>query len=259
MATDTPFITTRIERHGQVARLTVDRPRKLNSLTPEAIADLRTAAERLHDNDKLRAVVLTGAGEKAFVGGADIGTLASLDSRGARAFITSVHQAIAAVSAIPVPVIARINGWCLGAGLELAIGCDLLIAADHAVFGMPEVKVGVPSVIEAALLPRLIGWGKAAELVLLGENIDAREAAHIGLVQKVVPLVELDDAVDRWIESLLAAGPQAVRLQKKLLRRWAVLPVDQAIEAGIDCFAEAYTTDEPARLAGGFVDRRARR
>jgi len=252
------FVRTEIERHGQVARLTIDRSRKLNSLTPEAIAELTAAAGRLQANDKLRAVVLTGAGEKAFVGGADIHTLASLDTRGARQFITNLHLAIAAVGAIPVPVIARVNGWCLGAGLELAIGCDLLVAAEHAMFGMPEVKVGVPSVIEAALLPRLVGWGKAAELVLLGENIDAAEAARIGLVQKVVPAAELDAAVDRWVESLLAAGPHAVRLQKKLLRRWAVLPVDRAIEAGIDALAEAYATDEPARLAGGFAARRNR-
>ena len=252
---DMSLITTDLQRGGAVARLTVNRPTKLNSLTPEAIAELTQAAERLQRMERLRAVVLTGAGDKAFVGGADIHTLASLDTRGARAFITALHLAITAVGAIPVPVIARVNGWCLGAGLELAIGCDLLVAAEHAMFGMPEVKVGVPSVIEAALLPRLVGWGKAAELVLLGENIDAREAHRIGLVQKVVPAAALDQAVESWIEALLAAGPQAVRLQKKLLRRWAVLPVDQAIEAGIDALAEAYTSDEPARLAGAFAQR----
>jgi enoyl-CoA hydratase/carnithine racemase len=253
---DEHLIITDLLRGGQVARLTVNRPSKLNSLTPEAIAALRAAAERLQGNDKLRAVVLTGAGEKAFVGGADVGTLASLDTRGARAFITSLHEAIAAIGAIPVPVIARINGWTLGAGLELAIGCDLLVAAEHAMFGMPEVKVGVPSVIEAALLPRLVGWGKAAELVLLGENIDAAEAHRIGLVQKVVPMAGLDAAVDCWLDSLIAAGPLAIRLQKKLMRRWAELPTHEAILAGIDALAEAYTTDEPARLAGGFVNRR---
>ena len=252
---DEQLILTSLERDGRVARLTINRPRKLNSLTSEAIAELTQAARVLQGKDKLRAVVLTGSGDKAIVGGADIGTLASLDARSGRAFITSMHAAIAAVAAIPVPVIARINGWCLGAGLELAAGCDLLVAAEHAMLGMPEVKVGVPSVIEAALLPRLIGWGKAAELVLTGENIDAAEAWRLGLVQKVVPLADLDAAVDAWLDSLLAAGPKAVRLQKKLMRRWAVLTVDQAIEAGIDCFAEAYTTDEPARLAGSFARR----
>lgn len=257
--TDEQHILTALERDGQVARITVNRPRKLNSLTPEAIAELTQAARVLQGKDRLRAVVLTGAGDKAFVGGADIGTLASLDARTGRAFITGMHEAIAAVQAIPVPVIGRINGWCLGAGLELAAGCDLLAAAEHAMFGMPEVKVGVPSVIEAALLPRLIGWGKTAELVLTGENIDSAEALRLGLVQKRVPLAGLDAAVDSWLESLLAAGPQAVRLQKKLMRRWAVLALDQAIEAGIDCFAEAYATDEPARLAGGFAARRKAR
>src|SRR5262249_30994321 len=133
--------------------------------------------------------------------------------------------------------------------------CDLQIAADHAHFGMPEVKVGVPSVIEAALLPRLIGWGKAAELVLLGEAIDAQEAHRIGLVQKLAPAAALDAEVERWLEALLAAGARAVRLQKKLMRRWAVLPIEQAIEAGIDTLAEAYGGDEPARFAGAVANR----
>ena len=249
------LISTEIVRDGAVAWLTLRRPAKLNSLTPEMIVALGEAATRLAGSERLRAVVLTGEGEKAFCGGADVATLASLDTHGARRFITQLHETIAAVGRIPVPVIARVNGWCLGAGLELAIGCDLQIAAEHAHFGMPEVKVGVPSVIEAALLPRLIGWGKAAELVLLGEAIDAAEAYRVGLVQKLAPAAALDAELERWIEALLVAGPRAVRLQKKLLRRWAALPAEQAIEAGIDALAEAYTTDEPHRLAGAVASR----
>jgi enoyl-CoA hydratase len=179
-----------------------------------------------------------------------------LDLDGAEAFITELHEAIAAIRDIPVPVIARISGYCLGAGLELAAACDLRIACDSAEFGMPEVKVGIPSVIEAALLPRLIGWGNAARLLLLGENIGAGEALRIGLVDGVVPASKLDEALDAWVASILAAGPQALRLQKTLMRQWERLPLDAAIRAGIATFRSSFETDEPRRFMAKFINRR---
>jgi enoyl-CoA hydratase len=253
------LVVTRVEErgaHGRVAWLTISRAEKLNALDPETIAALTAAARALHDDEKLRAVVVTGAGDRAFIGGADIATMAGLDADGAQAFITALHEAIAAVRAIPVPVIARVNGYCLGAGLEVAAGCDLRVASTRAMFGMPEVKVGMPSVIEAALLPRLIGMGRSAELVLLGENIDAAQALAIGLVEKVVPPEDLDAAVDAWIEAILAAGPQAVRLQKALMREWERLPLDEAIKAGIASFRTSVAGGEPARMLAEFTARR---
>jgi enoyl-CoA hydratase/carnithine racemase len=160
------------------------------------------------------------------------------------------------VRAIPVPVIARVNGYCLGAGLEVAAGCDLRVASTRAMFGMPEVKVGMPSVIEAALLPRLVGVGHTAELVLLGENIDAARALAIGLVEKVVPPDELDAAVDAWLDAIVAAGPQAVRLQKALMREWERLPLDAAIRAGIASYRTSVAGGEPARMLAAFTARR---
>jgi enoyl-CoA hydratase/carnithine racemase len=251
-------ITTMEERgpRGRLARLTISRQEKLNALDPETIAALTAAARALHNDAALRAVVLTGAGERAFIGGADIGTMMDLDADGGEAFITSLHEAIAAVRAIPVPVIARVNGYCLGAGLEVAAGCDLRVASTRAMFGMPEVKVGMPSVIEAALLPRLVGVGRAAELVLLGENIDAARALAIGLVEKVVPPAELDATVEQWIDAILAAGPQAVRLQKTLMREWERLPLDEAIRAGIATYRMSVAGGEPARMLAEFAARR---
>jgi enoyl-CoA hydratase/carnithine racemase len=241
---------------GRVARLTIARDEKLNALDPETITALTAAARALHDDDALRAVVLTGAGGRAFIGGADIGTMMKLDATGGEAFITSLHEAIAAVRAIPVPVIARVNGYCLGAGLEVAAGCDLRVASTRAMFGMPEVKVGMPSVIEAALLPRLVGVGRTAELVLLGENIDAARALAIGLVEKVVPPEELDAAVDAWLDAIIAAGPQAVRLQKALMREWERLPLDEAIRAGIATYRTSVAGGEPMRMLNEFMARR---
>src|SRR5438552_5553282 len=236
------------QNRGRVVWLTIERPAKLNALDPATIRALTAAARPLSEDAHLRAVVVTGAGERAFIGGADLDAMAGLDAAGAEAFITGLHHAIAAVRAIPVPVIARINGYCVGAGLEVAAACDLRLASDHAVFGMPEVKVGMPSVIEAALLPRLIGWGRTAQLVLLGENIDAAEALRIGLVEKVVPLAALDAAAEGWVDAILGAGVHAVRLQKALMREWERLPLDAAITAGIASFRATFGSDEPRRM-----------
>ena len=171
----------------------------------------------------------------------------------ARAFITALHEAITAIRDIPVPVIARINGYCLGGALEIVAACDLRAAGDTAMFGMPEVRVGLPSVIEAALLPRLIGWGKAMELVLTGDMITAQAAESVGLLQRVAAPDELDEAVERWLASILAAGALAVRAQKALCREWETLPLDQAILRGIDCFEDAYRTDEPGRMLAPYL------
>ncbi len=156
---------------GVVARLTVDNQAKLNVLDSRLTDALRQAVEGLAAQPELRAVVLTGAGSRAFIGGADIRELAALTPATARRFITGLHALCAALQALPVPVIARIRGYCLGAGLEIAAACDLRAAAEDARFAMPEVRVGIPSVIEAALLPRLVGMGRARELVLTGAAI----------------------------------------------------------------------------------------
>jgi enoyl-CoA hydratase/carnithine racemase len=149
------------------------------------------------------------------------------------------------VRSLPVPVIARINGHALGAGLELAASCDLRVAAEGATFGMPEVRLGVPSVVEAALLPGLVGWTKAREMMLLGETFGAAEALAMGLVTAVVPARGLNAAVEKLIAALLASPPNALRLQKALMRRWENLPMKDAITAGADMFGQAYLTDEP--------------
>lgn len=218
-----------------------------------------TTFERLSADNQLRAVVLTGAGEKAFVGGADIDEMSALDASTAEAFITWLHRCCEAVRDLPVPVIARIQGYALGGGLELAAACDLRIATESAIFGMPEVKLGIPSVIEAALLPPLVGWGRAREILLLGENFTAAEAHAWGLVEKAVPRDALDEGVEQWIASILRTGPGAVRLQKKLIREWEDLPLRDAIKAGIHSFVAAWDTDEPTRRMREFQAARLHR
>jgi len=243
---------------GVVARIVVYNQERLNILNSELIEQLTCAVNSLTNEADLRVLVLTGAGDRAFIGGADVNEMVSLNKTSAKSFITRLHEACSSLRNAPVPVIARISGYCLGAGLEVAAACDLRIAADHSTFGMPEVKVGIPSVIEAALLPRLISWGKAAELIYTGETISAWEAVACGLIERAVSAKELDSAVERWTTAILEAGRRAIRLQKRLLREWERLPLDQAIEKGIDVFASAYETDEPRVFMERFLGRRRR-
>jgi enoyl-CoA hydratase/carnithine racemase len=238
---------------GRLARLTIDNASKLNSLNRALMAEIVEAADGLAADPQLRLVVLTGAGERAFVGGADIGEIAALDRESAREFITLVHRCCDAFRRLPVPVIARIDGYALGAGLELACSCDLRVASGRALFGMPEVRIGIPSVVEAALLPKLIGHGRARRLLLTGETIGAAEALSWGLVDVAAPSEALDEAVEDLARPILAAGPNAIRLQKSLILDWEELPTAAAVQRGIDCFVGAYDTDEPARMAGAML------
>jgi enoyl-CoA hydratase/carnithine racemase len=240
---------------GRIAHLAVHSG-KLNILDSAVIAEFTAAVDGLASDEALRALVITGGGERAFIGGANIHEMAALDAAGAEAFISRLQRLCAALRNLPVPVIARVNGYALGAGLEIAAACDLRIASREAVFGMPEVRVGIPSVIEAALLPSLIGWGRTRELLLLGETIDADIALSWGLVERVAAPAELDAAVNQCLRALLAAGPQAIRLQKALIRQWEDLPLREAIAAGIKSFAQAYASDEPARMMGAFINRK---
>ncbi len=242
---------------GLVARVTLDNPKKLNIFTRAAMAELVRTMREAELKDGLRAVVLTGAGDKAFVGGADLDALGSLDPASARAFIGQVHQACAAMRECPVPVVARINGFCIGAGLELAAACDLRIAVDTAVFSMPEVRLGIPSVVEAALLPRLVGAGRARWLVMTGEAVHAPEALAWGLVEKIAPAAHLDTAVNAALDAILAGSDESIRAQKRLCQMWEEAPLEASIRASVDEFARAYESPEPGRRIAAF--RKARR
>jgi enoyl-CoA hydratase len=245
---------------GVVARMTLDNGRRLNALNAALMDEFVEVLGRLAGNQKLRAVILTGAGAKSFIVGADITEMAAIaDAASAKAFITRLHRCCDAIRKFPVPVIARIQGYCFGAGLEIAAACDLRIAAETASFGMQEVKLGIPSVIEAALLPTLVGWGRAREILLLGEKFSAADALAWGLVERVAPDAALDAAVDAYLESLLSSRPRAVRLQKRLIRQWEELSLNAAIAAGIDAFAAAYESDEPSVAMRDFLGARHRR
>jgi enoyl-CoA hydratase/carnithine racemase len=251
-----PGIGVRLADGGVVAHVTVDNRKKLNTLDRALMAAFVAEIEALGRRDELRALVLSGAGDKAFIGGANIPEMAALDRGTAKDFITLVHRTCDCLRQLPVPVIARIDGYALGAGLEVAVSCDLRVATTRSKFGMPEVRVGIPSVVEAALIPRLIGWGRARELLMTGETVDAVTALRWGLIERMVAPEDLDREVEVLLQGLLSAGPQALRRQKALMREWENLPLDRAIAAGIDAFVRSFDTDEPQRMLGAFLNRK---
>jgi enoyl-CoA hydratase/carnithine racemase len=244
-----------LQRDGGVATITINNPSRLNCLGLAEINGFIEAVSGLAEDPDLRVLVVTGAGERAFMGGANLLEVGNLTPASARQFLTLIHRMCKVLRDLPVPVIARVNGFCLGAGLEVMAACDMHIASDNATFAMPEVKIGLPSVVEAALLPGLIGWGRTKVLLYTGDPIDAKTALDWGLVAKVVPAAELDAAVEGWVRAIVESGPAAIRLQKELIREWEAMPVGDAIEAGIRCIVRAYQTDEPTRMVNAAVER----
>lgn len=255
-------VQTRLDERsgGLVAFVTVDNASRLNVMNSALMDEFVEKLSALATRADVRALVLTGAGDKAFIGGADIREMSALsDAEDGRRFITRLHACCDAIRAIPVPTIARINGFTLGGGLEIAASCDVRVAVESAVFGMPEVRLGIPSVIEAALLPMLIGWGRTRQILLFGENFSAQDALSWGLIERMVGRADLDDAVDEWIDQVLSCAPGAVRLQKQLIRAWEELPLRAAIEAGVDSFTTAVRNGEPAAVMGSFLARQEAR
>ncbi len=242
--------------NGRVARITFNNPAKRNALGlggKELFIELMTSIK--HD-ESLRALIITGAGDQSFVGGTNLAEMKDFNLDQAEASSTKTHRVCDAVRQFPVPVIARINGYCFGSGFEIAACADMRVGVQGAKFGMPEVRFGIPSGMEASALPRLIGWGKATELVLTGDHIDADEAYRIGFLNRLVERDEMDDVVDKWIASLMAGGPNALRIQKRLIMDWDRMSVTDGARAGIQAYVESYKSGEPNRLMTAFLHRK---
>lgn len=246
---NTGQVTSVIVQHsaGPYARVTIDNATKANCLTSRVIEELRDVFLALKDDDDLRLVILTAAGDRSFIGGANLHELKDFGPADARRYLTLLSQANTAIRNMPVPVIARINGVCIGAGLEVAASCDLRVAAAHARLGMPEVALDLPSVVEAALFPRMIGWGRTAWLLYRGDLIDAVLAERWGLIEKCSDQGRLDADVQELAEQILANGPAGVRTQKALMRDWERMSLQDGIMEGIDSIAEAFKTGEPQK------------
>lgn len=194
------------------------------------------------------------------IGGMDIREMSKMTSyETAKKFITLVHEACDAFRQIPVPVIAKVHGFSLGAGLEIMAACDLKIATKISTFGMPEVKIGLPSVVEAALMPGQIGMGRTRRLMYLAENISAEMAEKWGLIEKVVEdEAALDSAVDEWVGMIVNNGPKAIRSQKRLMQKWENTTPEQGIQAGVEALAATFADGgkEPREMMEKFLNRK---
>lgn len=234
-------------------------PTSMNLLDSTAIEELTTRLGEAAGDPAARVVVLRGAGDRAFIGGADIKEMAGLDRDTGEEFIRRLAGLCDAIRSCPAPVIARLAGWCLGGGLEVAMSCDLRMASGDARFGMPEITIGIPSVIHAALMPALIGASRAAWMQLTGEIVDSATAERWGLVHQTVPGDQLDPEISRLASRLAGFGPEAVRKQKRLLTSWFDLPASDAVSDSVGHFAESFLTGEPQHYMTAFLNRRTRK
>lgn len=236
-----------------VATLAIRDAGSLNILSTPVITALVRAIADVGRRSDIKVMVLRGQGEKAFVAGADIKEMAGLTQSSAMTFIENLRQLCDGVRLLSIPVIARVPGWCLGGGMELALACDIRIASANAKMGMPEVKVGIPSVIHAALLPRLVGRARASWLLMTGEIVDATEAQTYGLLDRVVAPDDLDKEVARVADMMASYGSQALAQQKRLLRQWEDEPLDKSIQSSVAEFGSAFNTGEPQKYMSEFA------
>lgn len=250
----------RCEVAGGIATLTLCRPAARNALNRALVAALLTALRDLAARPDLRVVILRGAGERAFCAGADLRERLGLDAAARGAHTARIAAAADALAALPMPTIAALHGYTLAGGLELALACDIRLAAEDAVFGLPEVRIGIfPGAGAPARLPRLIGPGKARELIFSGRRIDAAEALACGLVERVVPVADLDATVAALAGEIAAAAPLAVRAAKRALALADDLPLAEALAAIEGVRRPLDATADYAEGLAAFAERRPAR
>lgn len=243
------------EVQGAVAVLTIDRPKALNALNPDVLADLKAAFEGI-DQNTVRCVVLTGAGDKSFVAGADIGSMSTMTKAEGEAFGKLGNDIFLMIESFPLPVIAAVNGFALGGGCELAMSCDIRICSDNAMFGQPEVGLGItPGFGGTQRLPRIVGLGMAKQLLYTARNIDANEALRIGLVNAVVPQAELMDTAVKMANTIAKNAPIAVRACKKAVNEGMQVSIDKAVEIEEKLFGDCFETHDQVEGMACFLSR----
>ncbi|HEU4464660.1 MAG TPA: enoyl-CoA hydratase/isomerase family protein [Gemmatimonadota bacterium] len=246
----------KIENDGGIVLVTIDRPEKRNALNAEVREQLSAAIDEALADREARVLVFTGAGDKAFVAGADVGEFAGrspLEQRRAMASPTVFDR----IWNAPLPTIAMINGWCLGGGCELALACDLRIGADTAMLGQPEIRLGIiPGGGATQRLPRLVGYGKALQLILSGEPIDGVSAYEIGLLDEVVPAAELRERTMEVARAIAEKSPVTLGIAKRAIRAAYELPLSAGLEQERDLFALAFATEDKIEGVAAFLEKR---
>jgi len=245
-----------LSKEGPLALLTINRPDKLNALNRDVLEHLHRYFTELRQDREIRVAILTGAGEKAFVAGADIASMKTMATAEAKAFADLGHRVGDLMEGLPFPILAAVNGFALGGGCELAMACDLVYASEKAKFGQPEVNLGViPGFGGTQRLARRVGVGKARELVYTGDMIDANEAHRIGLCEAVVPAAELQSYVRKVAEKIASKGPLAIAQAKVVIRRGdPTLPSANELEA--QAFAMLFGTTDQKEGMSAFLEKR---
>ena len=251
------FHSLLLDLSGPVAILTIDRPEKLNALDRRTIEELALALEAIRDADEVRGAIITGAGEKAFVAGADIRELADLEPLAAAELSRRGQAVFRTIEQSRKPIVAAVNGFALGGGCELALACHIRVASESARFGLPEVKLATfPGYGGTLRLPRLVGRGRALEMILTGEMIDAAEAYRIGLVNRVVPPEGVVSEAKALVERIVRNGPLAVGMAIESVNRGADVSTEDAIAMDAHLFGLAAATEDMREGATAFLEKR---
>ena len=245
-----------LEKKGYIAVATINRPKALNALNSEVLSDLDELVATVKADDEIRALVITGSGEKAFVAGADIGEMSTLTKEGGTAFGKHGNDVFRRIETLPIPTIAAVNGFALGGGCELSMSCDIRLCADTAVFGQPETGLGItPGFGGTQRLARLVGMGMAKQLVYSALNIKADEAYRIGLVNAVYPQAELMENVLKLANKIAKNAPIAVRNCKKAINDGISLPIEKAVEVEEKLFGDCFETHDQKEGMACFLSR----
>ena len=245
----------KFEQQGAVGVVTIDRPKALNALNPEVLADLKATFEGI-DQNAVRCVILTGEGDKSFVAGADIGSMSTMTKAEGEAFGKLGNDIFLMIESFPLPVIAAVNGFALGGGCELAMSCDIRICSDNAMFGQPEVGLGItPGFGGTQRLPRIVGLGMAKQLLYTARNIDAGEALRIGLVNAVHPQADLMEAALKMANGIAKNAPIAVRGCKKAVNEGMQVSIDKGVEIEEKIFGGCFETHDQVEGMACFLSR----
>jgi len=251
------YLTILYDVRDAIAFVTINRPDKLNALNDQVVEDLRDAAERIATDPEVRGALITGAGPKAFIAGADIADLARQGPFDGKARALRGQAVLRRLETCGKPVIAAVNGFALGGGCELAMACHIRVASENARFGQPEVKLGIiPGYAGTQRLPRLVGKGRALQLLLGGEMIDAQEAYRIGLVNKVVPADQLLAEAEQLLRGILAQGPVAVRLVLEAVERGLEMTLDEASNLEANLFGLLASSKDMREGLTAFLEKR---
>lgn len=254
-------MTIRYDKQGHIATITLNRPESLNAANSHMRSELASAWLDFRDDPEVWVAIVTGAGERAFCAGADIKEFGARSLEDYREQFWRVDGGTMAHAAgvdlgIWKPVVAAINGHCLGFGLTLACACDIRVASPNATFGFPEVRVGLPTIVGAVVLPRLVGLGAASQLLLTGESVGAEEALRLGLVSRIVPQAKLLSEALTTAERLCSVGPLAVRVTKEVMLRGLTLPFDDAVRLGESFRRIAFDTEDAQEGPRAFAEKR---